>query len=124
MPSAAGINFASYAVRYGIQEVVARYVALVSTLAHERMTQPFSALDGDSQLAILNATRTADILLFSAFLTHVFRAYYTDREVLERIGSGSVPPYPDGNPCEPDDWTILEPVYERGQMYRNVTGST
>jgi hypothetical protein len=37
------------------------------------------------------------------------------------IGAGSVPPFPQGNPIEVDDWMILEQVYERGQVYRDVT---
>ena len=120
MPSAAAIGFDAYVQRYGIQETVSRYAVLVETLSDDKFKHPFSALCSDDRLALLNASRTADIRLFSEFLTHVFRAYYSNREVLDRIGSGSVPPFPEGNPMDQDDWSILEPVYERGQIFRNV----
>ena len=124
MPSAAAIDFDAYVQCYGIQETVSRYAVLVETLSNDKLKQPFSALSSDNRLAILNASRTVDIRLFSEFLTHVFRAYYTHREVLDQIGSGSIPPFPEGNPMEQDDWSILEPVYERGQIFRNAEEST
>lgn len=124
MPSAAEIDFDSYTVRYGLEEMVSKYLVLVDTLAHNKFMLPFSTLDSDARLAILNVSRRADIRMFSEFLTHVFRAYYTNRDVLKRIGSGSIPPFPDGNTIEQDDWSILEPVYSRGQIFRRVEAAT
>jgi hypothetical protein len=124
MPSAAEINFDSYAVQYGIEAMVNKYIMLVDTLAHKKLKRPFADVDGDTRLTILNDSRSEDIRLFSAFLTHVFCAYYTNAVVLERVGSGSVPPFPRGNPSEQDDWNILENVYERGRIFRHVDAST
>jgi hypothetical protein len=118
MPSAAAIDFDAYAARYGVQELASRYAALVDSVAQERLAQPFSALSEDERLDVVNVTRTKDIRLFSGFITHVFRAYYSDGEVLARIGSGAVPPFPEGNALAADDWGLLEPVYERGPIYR------
>jgi hypothetical protein len=120
MPSAASIDFDTYTVRYGVQDLTSRYSALVESVAQEKQSQPFSALNEDQRLSVVNATRSKDIRLFSGFITHVFRAYYSDGEVLARIGSGAVPPFPEGNALESDDWGLLEPVYERGQIYRTV----
>lgn len=124
MPSAAAIGFDAYSARYGIEDLVTRYQALVETLAQEKKGMAFIQLTEEERLAIINACRTTDIRLFSAFLTHVFRAYYTHQGVLDRIGSGSTPPFPDGNSIEQDDWSILESVYERGQIFRPVEEQT
>jgi hypothetical protein len=120
MPSAAAIDFDAYAARNGVQDLVARYAATVESVAQEKQALPFAALSKDDRLRVIDATRTKDIRLFSGFITHVFRAYYSDGEVLDRIGSGAVPPFPEGNVLENDDWSLLEPVYERGQIYRAV----
>lgn len=120
MPSAAMIDFEAYVQRYCIQEPVSRYTLLVEAVAQEKLGRPFDMLETEERLAVVNATRTKDIRLFSFFLTHVFRAYYSHRDILQRIGSGAVPPFPDGNRLEPDDWDLLEPVYERGPIFRVV----
>jgi hypothetical protein len=41
-------------------------------------------------------------------------------QVLNSIQSGSVPPFPEGNYLENDDWEILGPVFERGKIYRTI----
>lgn len=120
MPSAAAIDFTAYCARYGVQETADRYAALVEATAQEKQSSAFADLGEDDRMAVINATRTKDIRLFSGFITHVFRAYYADGEVLARIGSGAVPPFPDGNVLDSDDWSLLEPVYERGPIYRAV----
>jgi len=48
------------------------------------------------------------------------RAYYTERRVLAQLSVGAVPPFPAGNEIAADDWTILEPVYLRGQIWRSA----
>ena len=120
MPSAADIDFATYTVRYGLQDSVGRYSALVHRIALEKCGLPFAALNVADRLAVINATRNKDTRLFFSMITHVFRSYYTHREVLTRISSGAVPPFPQGNELEDDDWTLLEPVYLRGPVYRTV----
>lgn len=120
MPSAATIDFDAYATRYHVNNLISIYAALVDVTAQEMLNQPFSKLSEGNRFVVINATRTKDFRLFSSFITHIFRAYYSDNEVLTRIGSGAVPPFPDGNSLEPDDWSLLAPVYERGSIYRIV----
>jgi hypothetical protein len=120
MPSAAGIDFESYMAKYGIGELVSLYIDLIEATAEAKLQMRFQDLDGDQRIAVVNATSTKDFRLFSGFVMHVFRAYYTHAEVLAKIGSGSVPPFPTGNVIVQDDWDLLEPVYERGAVYRDV----
>jgi hypothetical protein len=144
LPSAAAIGFAAYCQRYAVQDLSDAFCTLVETVMREQMglqgKQPmgqplpeglakepggdavadFHTLDEDTRMRMLNLCRSRDIRLFSSFITHVFRAYYSNRLVLERIGSGAVPPFPQGNLLASDDWTILEPVFNRGAIYRAV----
>jgi hypothetical protein len=120
MPKASTIGFDDYLLRYDAKHVEAEFGALLARVAQSKFGQPFSALDADARLAAINACRAANIRLFSAFLTHVLRAYYTDRMVLVRLSAGAVPPFPTGNALPEDDWTILERVYERGPIYRDA----
>jgi hypothetical protein len=144
LPSAAEIGFAAYCRQYAAQGGSDTFCALVDAVMREekglereqqigqKVTKElakepegdavtgFRTLDEDARLRVLNLCRSRDIRLFSSFITHVFRAYYSHPDVLARIGSGAVPPFPQGNSLASDDWTILEPVFQRGAVYRKV----
>lgn len=120
MPSAAEIGFASYSLKYNLQELCDLICAQVSATSHEHYGLSFQSLGEEERLRTLNLCRRLDIRLFSAFIGQVFRAYYSHAEVLMRIGAGAVPPFPHGNAMREDDWSILEPVFNRGAIYRKV----
>ncbi len=120
MPPASAIGFSSYAANTETNALADEFVRLIASISEEQEGLPFESLDEDRRLAIINTSRAKDIRLFSAFVTHVFRAYYTNQTVLERIGSGAVPPFPAGNAIPEDDWSNLEPVFERGPIFRPV----
>lgn len=123
MPAASTLDFEAYQIRHGISGVVNEFVGLVADVARKKFDKEFAELEGMQRLAAINGCKVVDIRLFSAFITHALRAYYTDRSVLTRLSAGAVPPFPAGNDLGTDDWTILEPVYERGPIYRDA-GST
>ena len=118
MPSAADLDFAGYAARHGIGALTVALENLVEDLARSQHGEPFEALDEGCRLQVLQAARSRDFRGFSDFVTHLFRAYYSDRKVLSRLGAGAVPPFHEGNALEADDWSLLEPVYDRGPIYR------
>ncbi|MCA3017486.1 MAG: hypothetical protein ING66_12110 [Rhodocyclaceae bacterium] len=120
LPSAARINFDAYCAQYGIQDLVARYGNLVELTAEAKLGKPFRHLDADERFAIITATSAKNFRLYSSFVIHVMRAYYTHKQVLSQIGSGAVPPFPTGNIIDQGDWDLLEPVYERGPIYRAI----
>jgi len=120
LPSAASIGFTDYSQKHSVLDLSESFTKMVEMVTEQALGQDFCELDEDVRLQMLNLCRSRDIRLFSSFITHVFRAYYSNRHVLERIGSGAVPPFPQGNVLASDDWTILEPVFNRGAIYRAV----
>lgn len=120
MPAASVIDFEAYQLRYQLQRLVDDFLAELSTLSLDKYGVEFIKLTEEQRLSTINSCRTKNIRLFTTFLTHCFRAYYSDRSILDCLSAGSVPPFPIGNVLEQDDWTLLEPVYERGPIYRSV----
>lgn len=47
--------------------------------------------------------------------------YFENPEVLDALGIDSRPPFPRGHAVEQGNWDLLEPVYLRGQIYKEVT---
>lgn len=120
MPAASQINFSNYINTYGKQRLMDEFLNLTNKVCLDKFVVNFSELSKVDRLKALEATKDANIRLFVEFITNLFRAYYTNQKVLEAINSGSIPPFPVGNLLENDDWKILEPVFERGRIYRFI----
>lgn len=120
LPPASQINFDGYVANYSRQELIDEFLNMISQICLKKFAENFSELSGTDRLRVLQACRNENIRLFLDFITNLFRAYYTNSMVLEEINSGSIPPYPVGNFLPTDNWEILEPVFERGRMYRST----
>ena len=118
MPPASAVDFNVYESKHGIQQIVIGFLSVLTKISKEKFSKDFRELNETQRISVLAASKLEDIRLFSAFLEHCFRAYYSDKRVLSILKVGSSPPFPEGNILEEDDWTILIPVYERGSIYR------
>ena len=103
MPSASLIDFNAYQTKYGINNLVIDLLLEITKISEEQFSKNFMDLNGEQRIKVLNKLKLKDIRLFSNFLEHVFKAYYSDKRVLSLIGSGSLPPFPDGNFIDEDD---------------------
>lgn len=120
MPPASEAGIQSYFSQNRLVELIDDFTRLLEGVALDKCGQAFLRLDVASRLQAINACKLVNVRLFSTFLTHVLRAYYTTPAILRSIGAGSVPPFPSGNDLAQDDWSMLEVVYERGQVYREA----
>lgn len=120
MPPASEVGVQSYFEQHSLAALVDDFTQLLDDVSLAKCGQPFLSLDMAARLQAINACKLANVRLFSAFLTQALRAYYTAPEILCLIGAGSVPPFPLGNELAQDDWSMLEVVYERGQIYREA----
>jgi len=118
MPSASEIDFHAYEIKYEIKQITIDFLCELTKISLNYFSKNFIELDEDQKMIVFNKFKLKNIRLFSVFLKHVFKAYYSDIRVLSLLQVGSLPPFPDGNMIEEDDWTILMPVYERGSIYR------
>ena len=118
MPSAAEIDFAGYATANAAWGEVDAFLDRFA----ESGAAPgaFDFLDAKECLEAILALRQKELRIFSAFLAHIFRAYYSSTRVQQQIGSGAVPPFPNGNLLFDDDWSELEAVFNRGYQLRCV----
>ena len=77
----------------------------------------------DSAIDLLNFQTTSPTL-FSQFTREIsdvlLSTYYQRRDVLLGLGIDSNPPFPQGRSVKQSDLSMLEPVYERGPIYRSL----
>lgn len=121
LPAGSRVDMAAYAAEQGIEDRLRAFLALLDEVARDLDGPDFAGLAAERRLECVERAKRKDFRLANSVIIECLKAYYTDPEVLRRISAGTVPPFPDGNFLEDDDWTILEAVYERGPIYRPVT---
>ena len=120
MPPASAIDFKMYTIKYGIENIVNAFIIELKKTSNNKFHYDFNTLDDLQKNTVLNEVKFKNIRLFTEFIKHVFKAYYSDKKVLSILNIGASPPFPEGNPIEEDDWAILMPVYERGKIYKDI----
>jgi hypothetical protein len=121
MPSASKIDFDTYLKQHRLTNLSLDFIRMLDKVCEDKTGKSFIELDSTQRMQAINACKLVDVRMFSEIVGHLLKAYYTSPIVLTKIRSGSVPPFPNGNLIAEDDWSILEPVYERGQIFREVT---
>ena len=53
-------------------------------------------------------------------VTIVMQCYYRDDRVMESLNMEARPPFPKGFEVSQGDWSILEPVQQRGKIWRDA----
>ncbi len=98
------------------QAVLRRAVVAVDALAPRRL----NVLPPDEQLTVLTRFRTLHPDLARACEVVTARCYYRDARVMRAIGMEVRPPFPVGFDVEPGGLELLEPVRQRGKIYRDA----
>ncbi|KJZ02761.1 hypothetical protein [Pseudoalteromonas piscicida] len=120
MPSATDLHIDKAVANLLEPQQIEEFLFILNNVAQEKFSNSLSSLDEKSYLLCIEKAKRVDVYLVNYIVQQCLTAYYTHPSVLTKIGSGAVPPFPDGNSLEGDDWLLLEDVYERGPIYRKV----
>ncbi|HAX96047.1 MAG TPA: hypothetical protein DCY35_05935 [Prolixibacteraceae bacterium] len=119
MPGAADIGFVDYVYSEKALLWIQEGLSEITELSHIQYEREFSILSGPEQMRIIDGLRRRKFRFFSNLLAQVVSFYYQNDRVLALIGLESRPPFPQGYQLEEGDLTLLEPVYNRGKIYRD-----
>jgi hypothetical protein len=98
------------------REALCKVLDAVDTAAGGRLAdRPFQ-----EQAVTLARLRADDPGMFGVVEAVASRAYYRDDRVLKSIGMEPRPPFPEGYEVPEGDWSLLEPVRQRGVIYRDA----
>lgn len=116
IPSASSINFDLYLKTNNLGDLKNNFLILVDNVCKEQFLMEFSDLTQKNKLEVIKACRSKDIQVFSKFVEHLLKAYYTNQDILLKIGALSTVSLKNSLPK--DDWSILKAVYKRRKLYR------
>ncbi|MCY3839008.1 MAG: gluconate 2-dehydrogenase subunit 3 family protein [Gammaproteobacteria bacterium] len=88
--------------------------------AFESQGEAFASLDPATRQALVDAVREREPHFMRTLAMQTVTCYYRDDRVLEAIGVGARPPFPEGYEVPSGDLSLLEPVRRRGQIYREA----
>lgn len=120
VPSATQAELALFLQRHGQRAMCDDYLAALEAIAQQKCQASWQTLDAAARLQCVEWSRRSHLQLASAALSQLLRGYYSAAAVLQAIQAGAVPPFPQGNQLPDQDWELLEPVFERGPIYRVV----
>ena len=129
--AAIGADILATAGRY--YEAVAAGLALAETLARAKHGTAFADLAVEEQLALVTGVGEPGFLEDAklppdapgvaghrTLLRIVVQCYYRDDRVMRSLEMEPRPPFPQGFEVEQGDWSLLDPVKQRGKIYREV----
>ncbi len=93
-----------------------------SEIVHEKLNKTLVQLTVGEFDEICRGFRTQIDPILKAIGPSLLKAYYTDPNVQEAIGNGDTPPFPNGRNIYAGNIELLEPVFNRGLVYRNIHG--
>lgn len=89
-------------------------------LLEEMTAGRLNMLPPAEQEALLANFRSAYPDLAGVLEAVTVRCYYRDDRVMASLGMEARPPFPIGFEVPQGDWSLLEPVRQRGKIYRDV----
>ncbi|MEG3618300.1 gluconate 2-dehydrogenase subunit 3 family protein [Magnetovibrio sp. PR-2] len=121
MPPGSSVDVSGLVTQRQANQQANEFFSLIDALALEKFGAAFKDLDPEQRLACIELSKRKNLRLAMSLIVLCLQAYYTDPAVLTALPAGAVPPFPTGNPMHDDDWTLLAPVFERGEIYRTVS---
>lgn len=79
----------------------------------------FAALDASRAEAVAHDFVSHPSREITVLGRTVLQCYYRDDRVLRSVGLEPSPPFPRGNTLEQGDWSLLDPVRNRAQLWRD-----
>lgn len=122
LPSGSGVGLRDLLRASGSDRQLTEHADQVESAAQAHLGKSLEHLSIEEFQAFLKAVRAEIDPHLRAFGAELLKAYYTHPTVRDAIGAGSRAPFPQGFTVYAGNLELLEPVFERGPIFRNVNG--
>ena len=92
----------------------------IESIAAERYQARYADLDAGTRAGIASEASRSRFAGVGTLVTITAQCYYRDDRVMQSLGMAPRSPYPDGFDIPEGDWSLLEPVRQRGRIYKEV----
>jgi len=119
-PPASKLNIQDSFKQQKLEQQMEELITFLESLSLVKFNMTLTELETEQYLLCVELAKRKKVRLVSHLILHCLKVYYTHPQVLSSLSAGSIPPFPNGNSIENDDWSILEDVFERGPIFRDV----
>ena len=119
LPAAGALGLAAVLAEK-VPELIAVLAPGLASLDEAAGGAGFAALGPAARREALDTLAARDPGFVPGLVFHTYLHYYQRGEVLLGLGLEARPPYPGGYPVEENDLSLLDPVRERGKLYREA----
>ena len=120
IPSGVQAGLINFLFDMGLNEHCNLFLNALEEISKQKYLKDWFTLDASERLLCVEWIRRTNRQLSDEILTKCLQGYYSSLLVLNKINVGSIPPFPGGNHLNEDDWQLLENVFNKGAIYRNV----
>ncbi len=122
MPGAREVGFPEYMVRNDAELVpeLEQGLDMIIDATHADQGKSFFDLATSEQEILIGKFRNSQGEFLHLLTSLVMSCYYQDDRVITAIGLEARPPFPKGNEVDPGDFSLLEPVRQRGEIWRKL----
>jgi hypothetical protein len=117
-PGGSEVGFGAYLRDLGHQDWLEQGLAAVDAAAREQHGTGFEQLDAGARQALVESIKRKQFRFFGELANLLMLCYYQHERVLPAIGMEARAPFPLGYAPIDGDLGLLEPVYERGPIWR------
>ena len=90
--------------------------------AQDEGSESFADLTNVLCMTIVDQFKETAADTFTNLVTLTAQCYYRDPRVMESLGMEPRAPFPEGFEVEQGDWSMLDPVRDRGRIWRDPSG--
>ena len=99
---------------------VANALAQIESIAAKRYDAAYTDLDALTRAKIASDLSRSRFAGVGTLVTITAQCYYRDDRVMRSLGMEPRSPHPDGFDIPQGDYSLLEPVRQRGRIYKEV----
>ena len=119
-PGLANLNFFDYIKKYNKVDTAFNLLEVSQLFAQEEFSKDLSELDSNELNQLFKITKRKEFKLFNDFTVLCTECFYNSPKIREKLQIPLVAPFPDGNNVDDIDFTMLEKVYLKGKIFREV----
>lgn len=121
-PSAADVNVVAYIQERDpeMMKDIEEEMDELSEQAKSTYSDELQNLSPEQQTDVINQAREKEPRFYTRLAVHTVTAYYQNEQVLNSIGLQARAPYPKGYTVRKGDLSLLEPVRQRGPIWRKT----
>jgi hypothetical protein len=101
-----------------LRPLISQALAALDERARSRGAQGFAALPAGDRSQLLGELASANPGFLPGLILHTYAGYYQNARVVEALGLEPRPPYPKGYDMEPSDFSLLDAVRQRPELFR------